>query len=234
MVRNKKIINATINEYNGIKFRSKLESNTAKLLDKLNLKYEYESKKFILMPSFKYNNETIRAISYKPDFKIGNIIIECKGFPSDSWKIKRKLFMKELKEHYHEYFYKEIHSIKELTEFINTHNKLLTMNNSLQTIKKMLPCLPEKDIGFAKKYFEKRDFESLLEIVESDIYKAKKRQEELNSLTELVTKMKQEKLYTKYKEERTKLEDSIIELTELKMEITSYMSYLDPTESEDN
>lgn len=125
---NKKIRNATITSYNNITFKSKLECNVAKILDSFNIPYHYEEMKFILQDTFKYQEESIRAITYTPDFIIGNIIIECKGYPSDSWKIKRKLFLKILKEKYPEFCYKEIYSIKDLLSFMETDDRFITYN----------------------------------------------------------------------------------------------------------
>ena len=48
---NRKIKNATIEVYNGITFRSKLEASCAKLLDELNVPYQYEPFKIILLVS---------------------------------------------------------------------------------------------------------------------------------------------------------------------------------------
>lgn len=50
--------------------------------------------------------------------------------------------------------------------------------NYLQEIEERLSCLPNKDIKLAQKFIYSRDFDSLLEIIDSDIYKAE--QEELN------------------------------------------------------
>lgn len=125
---NKKVKNASITEYNGIKFRSKLEKEVAKTLDDLNIKYEYENKKFILIPSFRYENELIRQISYTPDFIIGNLIIECKGFPTDSWKIKRKLFLNYLVNKENNYIFVEIKSIKNLLDLIDMDDRFITKN----------------------------------------------------------------------------------------------------------
>lgn len=125
---NKKVKNASIAEYNGIKFRSKLEKEVAKTLDDLNIKYEYENKKFILIPSFRYENELIRQISYTPDFIIGNLIIECKGFPTDSWKIKRKLFLNYLVNKENNYIFVEIKSVKNLLDLIDMDDRFITKN----------------------------------------------------------------------------------------------------------
>ena len=128
MSGNRKVINATISKYHNIVFRSKLESKIAEILDNLNIKYEYEQEKFILLPSFKFQGSTIRQITYTPDFIIDDYIIECKGFPTDAWKIKRKLFMNILNREYPNFRYFEIHSIKELLDIIDMDDRFLTWN----------------------------------------------------------------------------------------------------------
>ena len=45
-------------------------------------------------------------------------------------------------------------------------------------IKTLVAVLPDKDAVLCDKYLERRDFESILEIVKSDIYKARKNQTE--------------------------------------------------------
>ena len=49
-----------------------------------------------------------------------------------------------------------------------------TMRNPLKRVKELIAVLPEKDSKLVKEYIDKRDFDSALEIVESDIYKAEK------------------------------------------------------------
>ena len=98
--------------YYGIKFKSKLELYTYKKLKEYSIKFEYEKESFILLNKFDFINKSmelfkkkkdkvfdwqnisIRAITYTPDFtnlKSG-WIIECKGHPNDAFPIKWKLF----------------------------------------------------------------------------------------------------------------------------------------------
>ena len=132
---NKKIKNATPKEYNGIKFRSKLEADIAKILDFFNIGYEYEQTKFILQPSFKYALYSVKQISYTPDFIIGNLILECKGFPSDSWKIKRKLFLNYLAKSEKDYIFVEIKSYKDLLNLIDMDDRFITKNILVTNLK---------------------------------------------------------------------------------------------------
>ena len=43
-------------------------------------------------------------------------------------------------------------------------------------MKNLIGCLPKKDIAYANKFIEKRDFQSLLELVDSDIVKKENQQ----------------------------------------------------------
>lgn len=94
--RSKKIV------IDGISFDSKREGNRyceLKLLEKagkikdLELQHQFE-----LQPSFKKNGKTIRAITYVADFtyfdleKNKNIVEDVKGFKTDVYMLKRKLF----------------------------------------------------------------------------------------------------------------------------------------------
>ena len=115
---NKKVRNATILEYHGITFKSKLELHCYKKLKEANIKFQYEKVKYELMPAFKFENESyelykkkgeryfgpqrpgIRAITYTPDF-VGTyrghkFVIETKGNPNDAFPLRWKLFKKHL------------------------------------------------------------------------------------------------------------------------------------------
>lgn len=94
--RSKKII------IDGISFDSKREGNRyieLKLLEKagkikdLELQHQYE-----LQPSFRKNGKTIRAITYVADFtyfdleRMRIVVEDVKGFKTDVYMLKRKLF----------------------------------------------------------------------------------------------------------------------------------------------
>lgn len=108
---NRKVINAKENTYNGIKFKSRLETSCYKLMRLSGLDPSYETMKFTLMEGFKpttpfYNSggkgalkadmKAIRPTTYTPDFTLmygGKLyIIEAKGIETDSYKLKKKLF----------------------------------------------------------------------------------------------------------------------------------------------
>ena len=92
-----------------IKFDSKKEGNRyeeLKELEKAGLIKELELQKvFELQPSFKKNGKTIRKITYKADFYYYDnhlqryVVEDVKGFKTEVYKIKKKLF---------EYVYKDL------------------------------------------------------------------------------------------------------------------------------
>ncbi len=109
---NKKIRNATVLNYYGKTFKSKLELYCYKKLKEANLKFTYEEHKYELMPTFQFENDSwelfkrkgvrtfgkqrphIRSINYTPDFVGKGWIIETKGNPNDVFPVKWKLFKK--------------------------------------------------------------------------------------------------------------------------------------------
>lgn len=110
-----RIQNVRQQEWNGIKFRSSLEAETAKTLDALGIPYRYEQRKIILQESFHcpYQKDKVRACTYMPDFEIGtSIMLECKGFETPEWKIKKKLLYKYLMENEPGTCFYQIHDAK--------------------------------------------------------------------------------------------------------------------------
>ena len=87
------------------------------------------------------------------------------------------------------------------------------MKSSLNRIKSLVKVLPGKDSSLAIKFLDYRNFQALLEIVESDLYKAEKNDSN-----------RQNNVVNEY----------IMSLTELRGELLDYMSYLDISEYEDN
>ncbi len=118
--KNKKVMGAVQVSKYGIDFRSKLELYTYEQLSKYNLSFEYEKKKYILIPPSVnlfdlYVSRKVRGKSYKqlvkaskknqamtytPDFLVFHkkviYIIETKGFETDTFKTKIKLFKRLL------------------------------------------------------------------------------------------------------------------------------------------
>lgn len=101
-------------KYDGYTFDSIREKNyyiKLKLLEKAGKIKELElQKEFELQPSYKLNNKTIRKITYRADFTYKTAeddklrVIDVKGYRTDVYRLKKKLF---------EYRYKiEIEEIK--------------------------------------------------------------------------------------------------------------------------
>ena len=84
------------------------------------------------------------------------------------------------------------------------------MNNPLKRIRELIPVLPEKDAKLCMDYLSKRNFEYILEIVESDIYKAR-----MKNVEDLP-------------------DDYLSSLGELRSELQTYMSYLDVPDNSDD
>lgn len=124
---NKKVKNATVNVYEGIKFRSKLETYTYTKLKQAGIQnIEYEQNRYELLPKFQYNEENVRAMTYTPDFVInGNIIIECKGQPNDAFPLRWKLFKHYLYSNNMNYTLYLVHNQKEVNQMVN---ELITKN----------------------------------------------------------------------------------------------------------
>lgn len=87
-----KVKNATPNEYDSIKFRSKLETYTYKKLKEAKIKADYEKHRFELLPAFTFGEKKYRPMTYLPDFVGDGFIIECKGYPNEAWPLREKLF----------------------------------------------------------------------------------------------------------------------------------------------
>ena len=113
-----RIKNATPTQYDGIKFRSKLEVYTYKKLKEANIYAEYEQYRYMLLPSFIFENKTVRAITYLPDFVGSNFIIECKGFPNEAWPLREKLFKYYLTNNMPNYSFYLVRNQKQVDELI--------------------------------------------------------------------------------------------------------------------
>ena len=110
--------------YKGIKYKSTLEAETAEALDKMGFPIRYEERRLTLVEGFRclYQKDKVKAITYKPDFWVGNIIIECKGFETPEWKIKKKLVFKYLMEQESDVIFYQVHdSRKELLKALDNH-----------------------------------------------------------------------------------------------------------------
>ncbi len=115
-----KIKNATPNIYDGIKFRSKLETYCYKALKEAGIAAEYEPKSYTLLPKFTFDNTTVRAITYKPDFVGNGFVIECKGWKNDAFPLREKLFKYYLTNNEPNVHYYLVHTQKEVDAMIKT------------------------------------------------------------------------------------------------------------------
>lgn len=117
------IVGVNPKEYNGRKFRSTLEAHTAETLDKMGIPWEYETKKLTLQDGFycQYQKDKVRSISYTPDFVIGPIMLETKGFETSDWKLKKKLLYKYLTENEPGAIFYMIKNDKQLLQALDKH-----------------------------------------------------------------------------------------------------------------
>ena len=114
-----KVRNATPTEYDGIKFRSKLEVYTYKNLREAGISADYEQHRFELLPAFvALSGKKYRAMTYLPDFVGKDFIIECKGFPNESWPLRKKLFEYALVRNNLQYNFYEVHTQKEVDALV--------------------------------------------------------------------------------------------------------------------
>lgn len=114
-----KVKNATPNIYNGIKFKSKLETYTYKKLKEAKIKADYEPTHFELIPKFEYQGEKVRAMTYLPDFVGKDFIIECKGLMGDSFPLRWKIFKYTLMKQNSNYKLYLVRNQKQVDELIN-------------------------------------------------------------------------------------------------------------------
>ena len=156
---NKKVVNATPNEYNGIKFKSKTETRMYKALVESGIIPDYELNKYVLSPSMKttvpfYNRtpkrgfhqmgSNVSEITYTPDFTfmMDNIfvIIEVKGKENDTFPLKKNLFRKLIETFDYPVLFFEVRSKKELLESLDIVKKY---SNSFKKTKKYINGVPK-------------------------------------------------------------------------------------------
>ncbi len=82
---------------NGIKFDSKLEKYMYDLLIEKNINFEFQHT-IVLQDKFKFKNKSYRAITWRADFYLPDhkMIIDTKGFPTEIFKLKLKMFYHKL------------------------------------------------------------------------------------------------------------------------------------------
>ena len=134
----KKVKNATPLEYQGIRFKSKLEMVSYATLKEAGLPVKYEPRKFILWEGFrptvpfydrdkvtrtlKLEKKKLLPITYTPDFvfnwKGRMIVIEAKGIENEVFPIKKKMFRAWLEKNEPDSLYFEIFSKRQLVQAI--------------------------------------------------------------------------------------------------------------------
>ena len=110
--------------YKGVKYKSTLEADTAEALDKMGLPIRYEERVLTIFKGFRcsYQKDKVRDIVYKPDFWVGNIILECKGYETPEWRLKKKLVFKYLMENEPDVLFYQIHDARrQLIQALDPH-----------------------------------------------------------------------------------------------------------------
>lgn len=133
-------MNAKPKWYNGVKYRSGLEADCAKLLDDFNIAFQYESFKLELLPKFIYRGKTYQPWTYKPDFVIFNdVILEVKGYKNaDNYVNKRKMILKHLLDNNLPYKFYEIYSDSHLRAVLNKYTSSGDFDNAYAEYDKVL------------------------------------------------------------------------------------------------
>ena len=119
-----KVKNTQPNVYEGIRFRSKLETYTYKKLKEANILADYEPTHFMLIPKFEYQGEKVRAMTYLPDFVGKDFIIECKGVIGDAFPLRWKIFKYTLMNSNSNYKLYLVRNKKQVDKLINSLKKL--------------------------------------------------------------------------------------------------------------
>lgn len=119
-----RIVNVHPKEYKGKSYRSTLEAKTAEVLDLMGVEYLYEPYKITLLEGFRspFQDRKVVSITYTPDFVLNNILLECKGFETPEWKLKKKLLFRYiLDKEPNLIFYQVKDCRKQLIEALDNH-----------------------------------------------------------------------------------------------------------------
>ena len=96
-----------------------MEVYTYKKLREAKINADYEKHRFELLPAFvALSGKKYRAMTYLPDFVGKDFIIECKGFPNESWPLRKKLFEYALVRSNLHYNFYEVHTQKEVDALV--------------------------------------------------------------------------------------------------------------------
>ena len=109
------------------------------MTDRLNVSIDYEKYTYDIIPAFTptvffyspfvKSVDKVRKITYTPDltfeYKGFFVIVECKGFPNDSYPLKRKLFRYRLEqeENRDKILFFEVKSVKDCDNLIGILNE---------------------------------------------------------------------------------------------------------------
>lgn len=119
-----RIQNVQPKEYKGVMYKSTLEAETAEALDCMGLPIRYEERRLTVFEGFRcpFQKDKVRAIYYKPDFMVGDIILECKGFETPEYLLKKKLIFKYLMDNEPNLVFHQIHDTKkDLLKALDSH-----------------------------------------------------------------------------------------------------------------
>lgn len=146
MAENKKVKNATLAEYNGISFKSRLERSCYIRLTEEGFNPEYEKAAYVLVPSILLKNgssysprkkdlikyTSLRRLTYTPDFEFTykgvSVYFDAKGKSNDTYPIKKKLFLHYLESLGTPYIFFEPHNLAQLELSISTLYELYGKN----------------------------------------------------------------------------------------------------------
>lgn len=96
-----------------------MEARFAKMLDEAGVDFEYEAQTWELLPKQTFQDESIRPVTYTPDFIIGDVAVEIKGFKNDVYPLKRKLIAKFIKENRPDTVFIEAYTVADMRKALD-------------------------------------------------------------------------------------------------------------------
>ena len=160
---NRKVLNATLVEVDGIQMKSKIEKTIYLALKELGITPQYEGETFIYWTERKpktffydrnskrqlrLNMQKLRNMKYTPDFVFMyqgiKVIIEVKGWENDAFPIRKKLFRGYLDTLPYPVVYAEIFTRRQLLEFMNVLQsktpEIINQKKNMLVKRKRNPC----------------------------------------------------------------------------------------------
>lgn len=160
---NKKVLNATLVEVDGIQMKSKIEKTIYLALKELGITPQYEGETFVYWTERKpktffydrnskrqlrLNMQKLRNMKYTPDFVFTyqgiKVIIEVKGWENDAFPIRKKLFRGYLDTLPYPVVYAEIFTRKQLLEFMGVLQEkapeIINQKKNMLVKRKRNPC----------------------------------------------------------------------------------------------